>query len=472
MKKIRRILSLILVLTTMMTGMTFFADASYTENGIRKVENDYKFIEMKSFGANQFGTCTAIAVCQFLNYMAAQHNMAVVQYDDENGRYLESEYLSKDTVVYANDDLAVESANCARYFPDAETMHQSMVKSGMPKATIGASVAIGLQNFLYYKINKEIMADDRYHYGLKFDVCTYSSDALRRIKNCIDNDIPVIISTKWMPWVKNGFGKYDGHTMLVYGYKTMSDGSTKLIVHDGWYLSNTKSTHNSVTFEYVDGKYISYVYIPSFYNPMKWYTDAPSYKNWAYPGILYVVRNGIMDGTSETRFSPKGTVTRAQAVTALYRMAGEPTTRYMSNNFYDVPISSWYTSAVKWADYHGITTGKSEGRFAPSDVVTREQMVTFLYRYAKSQGFSVALGNSGVRATNYPDFNQVSKYAKTQFDWAVSRGIITGVNKGVQEVSNTAAFAPKNTLVLAPQDVITRDQLARMILRFEMEYDR
>jgi|GEM_PF-5121569 len=96
--------------------------------------------------------------------------------------------------------------------------------------------------------------------------------------------------------------------------------------------------------------------------------------------VKWAVANKITLGTSADKFSPEATVTRAQAVTFLYRYAGEPVLTDTATSFTDVADGQFYTNAVKWAVANRIITGKTESLFAPADDCTCAQIVTFLYR--------------------------------------------------------------------------------------------
>ena len=96
-----------------------------------------------------------------------------------------------------------------------------------------------------------------------------------------------------------------------------------------------------------------------------------------YEAVLWAVEKGVTTGTSATKFSPNATLTRAQTVTFLWRLAGEPSG---SASFYDVPAGAYYADAVAWAAQKGITTGTSANSFSPNQTCTRAQTVTFLYR--------------------------------------------------------------------------------------------
>lgn len=105
--------------------------------------------------------------------------------------------------------------------------------------------------------------------------------------------------------------------------------------------------------------------------------DSGSYYEKA---VQWAVENGITTGTTSTTFSPDMIVTRAQVVTFLWRTAGCPAA-YGVNSFADVPTDAYYSNAVQWAVRNGITTGTGANLFSPDANCTRAQVVTFLYRY-------------------------------------------------------------------------------------------
>ena len=97
--------------------------------------------------------------------------------------------------------------------------------------------------------------------------------------------------------------------------------------------------------------------------------------------VIWAVENGITSGKgSATTFKPDLTCTRAEVVTFLWRALDEPTPNSTVNPFPDVPANSYYEQAVLWAVENGITTGKGNGNFAPTEDCTRAHVVTFLYR--------------------------------------------------------------------------------------------
>lgn len=182
------------------------------------------------------------------------------------------------------------------------------------------------------------------------------------------------------------------------------------------------------------------------------FTDVP--KNWAYEGIEYCYNNGLMSGVSGTLFKPDAACTRSMVVTVLYRMAGYPDVTGYNNPFKDVK-GGWYYDAVLWAANNGIVKGTSTTTFSPNMDVTREQLATFLYRFADYMGYDVS---EGIMLAGLEDYNQIGSYALDAVSWAFGTGILTGVRAG------------DGRLYMQPIGKASRAQVAVMLLRFHRTY--
>lgn len=171
--------------------------------------------------------------------------------------------------------------------------------------------------------------------------------------------------------------------------------------------------------------------------------------HWGHPSIDYCVENGLMNGVGDGKFNPDGTVTRAMLATVLYRQAGSPDVQNASA-FPDVNPGEWYGKAIAWAADAGIVTGYPDGTFDPNKAVTRQELATMFYRYAKFAKFDVsAAGDLSV----FPDRNQVLEYAMEAMVWANGAGLITG-----NVVNDVTCLDPKGNA--------TRSQLATILMRF------
>ena len=168
--------------------------------------------------------------------------------------------------------------------------------------------------------------------------------------------------------------------------------------------------------------------------------------DWFYDAVRYAYEHGLMDGVGDNLFAPNSDTTRAQLVTILYRLEGQPAPSGDSG-FSDVAAGTWYTDAVAWAAENGIVNGVSETEFAPGKDITREQLATILFRYAEAKGYDVS---ARVDLSAYPDANQIQSYAAESVAWAVAEGLIQGFE------DNT----------LRPAGNATRAQIATILMRF------
>ena len=148
--------------------------------------------------------------------------------------------------------------------------------------------------------------------------------------------------------------------------------------------------------------------------------------DWFYDDVAYVYENGLMNGTSETTFSPYISTTRGMIVTILYRMEGRPAV-FEACPFTDVKAGAYYERAIVWAAENGIVKGYGNGCFGPDDQITREQMAAILYRYAKNRGLDVSVGEN-TNILSYDDALDISEYAVPAMQWACGAQIIHGAD--------------------------------------------
>ena len=167
--------------------------------------------------------------------------------------------------------------------------------------------------------------------------------------------------------------------------------------------------------------------------------------DWFYDEVVYVYENGLMNGVENNQFAPNTATNRAMLATILYRLAGEPA---VSGDlpFTDVESGTWYTDAVLWAAQNGIVNGLGENTFAPMNTLTREQLVTMLYRYAEAAGYDVS---AAADLSGYPDAGKVQSYAQEAMSWAVAEGIVEGMDGNLNPAGNA-----------------TRAQIATILMRF------
>lgn len=167
--------------------------------------------------------------------------------------------------------------------------------------------------------------------------------------------------------------------------------------------------------------------------------------DWFYNDVKYVWQHDIMNGVSDTKFAPETSMTRAMFVTVLYRLEGSPDVTGMATPpFTDIGAKNfdWAYNAIVWAYNTGVTKGTSATTFAPGVAISRQEIVTMLYRYAGSP----AVSGSPI----FGDSSVISSWARNAVQWAKSFGVVNGYPNGN----------------FGPVDATTRGQMAAMIHRY------
>ena len=213
---------------------------------------------------------------------------------------------------------------------------------------------------------------------------------------------------------------------------TCSDGN----VYDG---GDSVVIWGNTTFEASWVRHPDTPYVPEPSEPVE--PDVPTFpfydvptSAWYYTAVKYVYDNKLMDGVDTYTFAPNDTLTRAMVWTIIARMSGVDTTGG----------NSWYAKAQEWVITNGISDGEN-----PTAAITRQELVTMLYRYAQIKGYDVSVGES-TNILSYVDATSISEYAMSAFQWACGSGLTEGDENGA----------------LTPLATATRAQAAAMIMRF------
>ena len=160
-----------------------------------------------------------------------------------------------------------------------------------------------------------------------------------------------------------------------------------------------------------------------------------------YQAVRYVFENNLMNGTSATTFEPHTTLTRSMVAAIVYRMAGEPSVAFRTV-FTDVRAGQWYSASIIWASDNGIVNGVGDGRFAPNQQISREELAVMMHRYAVSRGQNVTV----------PTHVQVpvgtAPWAVDAMRWAIHHGFLVATG---------------------PQNFATRAEVAVFIHRFDQQ---
>ena len=169
-----------------------------------------------------------------------------------------------------------------------------------------------------------------------------------------------------------------------------------------------------------------------------------SASTWCYDAVQFVYVNGLMNGTTTTTFEPNRTLNRGMWVTMLYRMAGSPAISG-TEDFTDVDASTWCYDALLWASRNGIVNGFDDGTFRANAVVTRQQLVAILYRYAQYMGYDTS---ASATLEGFVDASAV--WAVEPMQWALAEGVLAGTS----------------ATTLSPNGSANRGQAATFLMRF------
>lgn len=178
-------------------------------------------------------------------------------------------------------------------------------------------------------------------------------------------------------------------------------------------------------------------------DPCEQYTDLDA-NAWYAESVHFALVNGLFVGFGDGTFRPEAALSRAMVATVLYRQAGSPAVTG-SSTFPDLK-DDWYADAVAWAQEAKVVIGDDKGLFRPDDDVTREEMVTMLYRFAASQNMDTTTTGD---LSSFTDASSVQSYATEPMTWAVGNGIILGMGNNE----------------LAPRESATRAQFAAITAR-------
>ena len=176
--------------------------------------------------------------------------------------------------------------------------------------------------------------------------------------------------------------------------------------------------------------------------------------DWFYNDVMFAYEKGLMSGSYADSFLPHGNTSRAEIAVILYRLEGSPAVEGR-NSFADMEHGAgkvWYYDMVTWAQQNGIMDGSGNGRFGAGESITREELVSILYRYAKVKGYDVT---GTEKPDSFTDRSDVSGWAQEAMTWAVSRGIIND----------------RGNNLLDPKGAATRAEVAVMLHRFIEKYE-
>lgn len=239
-------------------------------------------------------------------------------------------------------------------------------------------------------------------------------------------------------------------TVPVTTTDTSADGTvtTTTTWPDGKTSVDVKSPNGDKKLTVTNGQNekLAEISIPSNPGPGKSFTDV-SDNAWYKDDVAAATSLGLFAGTSSNQFSPDSPMTRGMLATVLYNLSGNVEYGLGTGKFSDVSGKAWYKDSVDWAQATGVVAGIGGGKYGPDNNITREQLVTMLYRYADF------IGKADDKRTNiskFADSTKVSRYAQDAMEWAVAEGFVSGVGNNR----------------LDPKGNATRAQVAAILTRF------
>lgn len=160
---------------------------------------------------------------------------------------------------------------------------------------------------------------------------------------------------------------------------------------------------------------------------------------WGYESIERAAQLGYVNGVGGGKFEPNRQLTRVEFVTMLHRMAGKPTASTAAA-FTDVSQNAWYRDAVNWAAEKGYVNGTGENSFNPDGKITRQEVVTILFRYSGSQSGAETMFTAAYDS-QFTDSGAIAPWAKTAMYWAIYNGVVNGTSPTTVSPTATATRA-------------------------------
>lgn len=164
---------------------------------------------------------------------------------------------------------------------------------------------------------------------------------------------------------------------------------------------------------------------------------------WYHAAVDYVVKQGIMAGTSATTFDPNGKLTRAMAVQILYNLEGQPIVTG-TTSFAD-STAHWAATPIAWAEQTGVVDGYEDNTFRPENNVTRQEFAQMLYNYAAYKGYDLTAKGD---LSQFTDGDSVREWAVTAMSWANGNALINGHDDGTLEPGGTTIRAQATSILM------------------------
>lgn len=193
------------------------------------------------------------------------------------------------------------------------------------------------------------------------------------------------------------------------------------------------------------------------------FTDVPK-GSWQYEPVERAYELGLMSGVSSTKFNPNKYLTRAETAMILYKLKGNGKT-YSRYSFKDVKAGAWYADAVEWMFRNGITSGLTYNRFGVNEYITRQDLVTMIYRMYEVE-WGLGRGNDDIYVREslvytFSDCARISEYAMPAMTFAA--GICMVITHNPTKHCNVSPIITGHNGKINPKGFCTRAEAAVMI---------
>lgn len=170
--------------------------------------------------------------------------------------------------------------------------------------------------------------------------------------------------------------------------------------------------------------------------------------HWGLNYARLVTAHALFLGTGSKSFSPDTVMTRGMFVTVLGRLHEVDVSEYTGSSFSDVNASEFYAPYVAWASANGICNGRSNGKFDPDAEVTRVEMATIIYNYAKFEGRGDVSAIDATKLKEFSDYGAIQAWAEPAMSYAINTGIMTGRASGVVALDANATRAEVSVIFM------------------------
>ncbi len=217
----------------------------------------------------------------------------------------------------------------------------------------------------------------------------------------------------------------------LFGVYVGKNGKPQLLTNSSYDNGRLIFTRNSLS-----------VYGVGYMAPAPAFTDTA--KHWAKDNIDFIASRDLISGTSAATFAPDTAITRADFLMALGRLSDTDVSSWKTGSFTDVKAADPAMPYIEWAVGSKIVSGYGNGKFGPTDLITREQMAVMMQNYAKATGYKLPVSAAAV---TFSDSAKISSYAKAAIKAIQQAGIMQGKGNNIFDPQGNATRGEASTIL-------------------------